>query len=235
MNCHLTHYNLINFTPTPVIKMFTTSILVLLSLVSLILGATASSYDFKFGNASLWHSEVTYCNPDNYLTRSYVGYTAGFVPVAKIEDKSKSTFGYIGYQPSLETIFVTFRGSEDIKNWATNINAISTSYPLCSGCEVHKGFYEAEKAVFPYILSQVKALKSKFPTYRVITTGHSLGAALATLTAFDLQSNGVSPIQVFNYGSPRVGNTAFADWASGKLKITRSTHYKVCGCYNFSL
>ena len=203
------------------------NILVLLPLLCLILSASASSYDFKFGNASLWHSEVTYCNTDNYLTRNYVGYTAGFVPVAKIADASKSTYGYIGYQPSLQTIFVTFRGSEDIKNWATNINSISTGYPLCNGCEVHKGFYEAEKAVFPFILSQVQALKSKFPSYSVIATGHSLGAALATLTAFDLQSNGVSPIQVFNYGSPRVGNTAFADWASNKMKITRSTHYKV--------
>jgi predicted lipase len=58
-----------------------------------------------------------------------------------------------------------------------------------------------------------------------------LGAALATLTAFDLMNSGISNVKLFNYGSPRVGNTKFADWASsGKLKITRSTHYKVILC-----
>jgi hypothetical protein len=63
------------------------------------------------------HSEITYCDPANYLTRTYTGYTAGFVPVAAITDSATSTHGYIGYQPSVEAIFVTFRGSEDIRNW----------------------------------------------------------------------------------------------------------------------
>jgi predicted lipase len=61
---------------------------------------------------------------------------------------------------------------------------------------------------------------------------HSLGAALATLTAFEFQASGINNVQIFNYGSPRVGNQEFADWASnggggeGKMKITRCTHYK---------
>jgi len=202
------------------------SVIVVFALFCLVF-ASASRYNYKFGNASLWHSEVTYCDPAHYLSRNYVGYTSSFVPVAKIEDASKSTYGYIGYQPNIETIFVTFRGSEDIQNWVTNLEATLTSYPLCSGCQVHKGFYEAEQAVFPNILAQVKSLKSKYPNYSVIATGHSLGAALASLTAFDLVSNGVSGVQLYDYGSPRVGNTAFADWASkGSVPVTRCTHYK---------
>jgi hypothetical protein len=47
--------------------------------------SSGSSYDYTLGNASLWHSEVTYCNTANYLTRTYTGYTQGFVPTYKIE------------------------------------------------------------------------------------------------------------------------------------------------------
>lgn len=190
-------------------------------------GSYASSYDFRLGNASLWHSEVAYCDPNYYMSRKFIGYTWDFVPTAHIEDKSRSTEGYIGYQPSLSTIFVVFRGSTDFNNWITNLDALTTSYPLCSGCDVHKGFYDAEQAVFSYILNEVKSLKWRFPDYNVICTGHSLGAALATLTAFDLIHNGIYS-SLFTYGSPRVGNTNFANWASsGFIWITRSTHYKV--------
>lgn len=73
-------------------------------------GAHASSYDFKYGNASLWYSEVAYCDPAHYLTRTYTGYTAGFVPTFKIEDSATSTYGFVGYQPSLGAIFVSYRG-----------------------------------------------------------------------------------------------------------------------------
>jgi len=190
--------------------------------------AAGSSYDYKYGNASLWHSEVTYCDPSAYLSRTYIGYTSSFVPTYLIEDVGSSTYGYVGYQPSLSAIFVTFRGSEDINNWITNLQATTVEYSLCSGCEVHKGFRAAEQIVYPNILAQVQALRAKYPSYQVICTGHSLGAALATLTAFDLQNSGITNVRLFNYGSPRVGNTAFANWASAntKVQITRCTHYK---------
>jgi hypothetical protein len=84
---------------------------VLLLMLTSHVGAS-STYDYKYGNASLWHSEVTYCDPSAYLSRTFVGYTAGFVPTYLIEDVPSSTYGYVGYQPSLGAIFVTFRGSE---------------------------------------------------------------------------------------------------------------------------
>ena len=205
---------------------------IFLSVFSLLLAALpaamgASSYDYRLGNPALWHSEITYCPTNSYLTRKYVGYTSGFVPVAAIVDTPSSTYGYIGVQSSISAIVVTFRGSQDFNNWITNLDAVTTTYPYCSGCAVHKGFSDAEKKVFPDILTQVKSLQAKYPSYTVLATGHSLGAALATLTAFDLIHNGIKNVKLFNYGSPRVGNTAFADWASTNKIITRQTHYKV--------
>jgi len=52
---------------------------------------------------------------------------------------------------------------------------VLTEYPLCSGCEVHKGFYTAEQNVIKEVLTQVQNLKAKFPEYKVVVTGHSLG------------------------------------------------------------
>ena len=73
-----------------------------------------------------------------------------------------------------------------------------TSYPDC-GCQVHKGFYQAEQKVFGGVLSTVQSLRKSFPSYSVKLTGHSLGAALAQLTSMDLLKQGI-PNTVYNFG-----------------------------------
>lgn len=198
-----------------------------LTLLLQLVALGSSAYDWAFGNYSLWHSENAYCSPETYITRTNKGYLAGFVGVYWINDPSHDTQGYIGYTPSQETIYVSFRGSESVQNWIDNLNAILTNYPLCSNCEVHKGFYGAEQSSINNIISQVKSLKTKYPTYKVLVTGHSLGAALATLTSLDLLAAGISPVRLFNYGSPRVGNDEFAAYVSTKLTDrSRVTHHK---------
>jgi hypothetical protein len=62
-------------------------------------------------------------------------------------------------------------------------------------------------------LSQLSSAVSQYPGYTFAFTGHSLGAALTTLAALDAILGGyVSASQaiMYNYGSPRVGNYAFA-------------------------
>lgn len=181
-------------------------------------------YDWQFGELALWHSESTYCDPPNYLTRTYKGILAGFVPVYRIYEKSHGTEGYIGYTTSQNTIYVAFRGSAELQNWLDNIDVILTNYPLCSGCEVHRGFYSAQQDSINEIITQVLNLKTRFPSYQVILTGHSLGGALATLTAMDLLQAGVI-VRLFTFGSPRVGNDQFVAYASQKIASRyRVTH-----------
>lgn len=198
-----------------------------ISTAALVSSASSSSFDWNFGTISLWHSENTYCEPSTYLTRPYKGALEGFVPTYAISDPPHDTHGVIGYTPSQKTIYVSFRGSESIQNWLDNLDVKTTTYPLCNGCEVHEGFYKAQQSCFKDVLAEVKSLKQKYPSYSVIVTGHSLGAALATLTAMDLQNNGISGIRMFNFGSPRVGNDAFAAWGSSYLSdFSRVTHHK---------
>jgi hypothetical protein len=57
----------------------------------------------------------------------------------------------------------------------------------------------------------IAALAKLSPEKTLYVTGHSLGAALATLCAVDIAANTAfcSP-SLFTYGSPRVGDPAFA-------------------------
>jgi hypothetical protein len=57
--------------------------------------------------------------------------------------------GMAFYYPKYDAVVVAFRGSVDTKNWLYNLNTVVTSYPACSGCNVHLGFYSAYKGVAP--------------------------------------------------------------------------------------
>ena len=59
--------------------------------------------------------------------------------------------GFAGYLPSQKCILLAFRGSADFKNWLANLNTASVTYPGCSGCHVHQGFYTAYKGVGPTV------------------------------------------------------------------------------------
>ncbi len=161
--------------------------MLLLALIVHLISAVQAGYDWDTGNAALWHSESAYCDPSSYLTRPQKGELAGFVPMYSINDTAHDTQGYIGYTDSQKAIWVAYRGSQSIENWATNLDAVMTDYPLCSDCDVHLGFYKAEQSVISQVISQVRALKNSKPNYSIVVTGHSLGAALGTLTALDLQ------------------------------------------------
>ena len=93
--------------------------------------------------------------------------------------------------------FLVFRGTQDLKNWLTNVQ-----FTLCSwnkGMMVHEGFKQAFDALEPQLSRALSAFKGA-----VYYTGHSLGGALATLAASHF-----SPSALYTFGAPRVGNPAF--------------------------
>lgn len=49
-------------------------------------GAMAS-FDWATANSSVWLSAGAYCETNTYMTRTYKGYSAGFVPAYVIDDK----------------------------------------------------------------------------------------------------------------------------------------------------
>jgi predicted lipase len=133
--------------------------------------------------------------------------------------------------PSQSAIYLTFRGSTSIEDWINNARVDLEQYPYCANCSVHKGFFEAEKSVNDTIQILLQKSILRYPEAQaLIITGHSLGGAMATLTAMEILLSNLHttiPLRLFNFGSPRVGNPNFAIFASATIPDrNRVTHYR---------
>lgn len=132
----------------------------------------------------------------------------------------------------LRTRSVPFGGSsvEEFRDVAQQ-DRHATSYPL-----VHKGFDDyTMTALFhkPVDLAGSGACETMgehlaqelraHPTEVLYLTGHSLGGAAAILTAARLSDMGVRPeqLRVITFGSPAVGNAAFARYYEKRMRLTR--------------
>jgi hypothetical protein len=186
-------------------------------------------YDWRTGNSSVSLSALAYCGNATIMSGSYGDalFMSDFLPVNIIYNRYYDVNGFIGVSKSQGAIFVVFRGSMTVTNWLDDFETLMTSYPLCLKCEVHQGFYYSSQSVKSDVIQWTQQLQRKFPSYEVIVTGHSLGGALATLTAVNLFTNQVNNIRHITFGSPRVGNMAASVYISSLLPdIIRTTHYK---------
>lgn len=103
---------------------------------------------------------------------------------------------------------------------------LQTSCALVDGCLVHTGFATAYDEIAEDLLTAVTNARAAHPDYKIVFTGHSLGAAIATLAAANVRARGFA-IDIFGYGSPRVGNRAFVDFvtkqAGSENRVTHSS------------
>lgn len=189
---------------------------------------TYSGFNLNEGNKNAWLSAAAYCGAAEYESHVFKGPTEGFV-VTYVMDDRRDTQGFVGYLPSDQSIYVVFRGSSDIKNWMTDLSVVKVSYKgYCCGkaCKIHRGFYGEAQEEFDGIYEAVKELQNKYPSYKVKTTGHSLGAALSQITAMMLKDEGINVATHYNFGQPRIGDANYAECASSYVTTERVTHLK---------
>jgi hypothetical protein len=187
---------------------------------------TSMGYNTQIASTSVWLSGAAYCGKSVYNTMMLGGDAASIDIKKTLYDVKTDLQGFIGVSSLYKQIYVVFRGSSSTLNWMDDFEVNLVSYPSCDGCKVHNGFYRSALAVKNATLDSVKYLKFVNPTYSVIVTGHSYGAAVAQIIALELVSESVTA-QVYNFGQPRIGNPSFAAFANSKLKILwRFTHYK---------
>mmetsp|Transcript_9798 Transcript_9798/g.18393 ORF Transcript_9798/g.18393 Transcript_9798/m.18393 type:complete len:321 (+) Transcript_9798:384-1346(+) len=129
--------------------------------------------------------------------------------------------GLVGYDAAHERVVVSFRGSVSPWQYIYNLNVfLETAYGGngCVDCRVHKGFYDAYKALDRQVRSRVRVLVEEHKVSTIWVTGHSLGAAIATHAAVairemlvDIDRTDVDIIG-YTFGQPRVGDKGFAKW-----------------------
>lgn len=109
---------------------------------------------------------------------------------------------------------IAFRGTDGFHDWLSNADHDLVSVDGCKhDPKVHEGYLKIynqlhENHVLPW-LKQNKAIRN------IIITGHSLGAALATLCAYCLLD---CNIELITFASPRVGNVDFCMLLEQRLK-----------------
>ena len=156
-------------------------------------------------------------------------------------------------------VTVCFRGSVTKKDWATDYeifmkevdNPMKHHASQEPTVRVHNGFYDylftpssrgvkgpngEELSEYQEILQEhLLPVLRENPGYKLYVTGHSLGAALATLFAFEVASAPDSdipkPVSLFSIAGPYVGDISFRDAhqqleAHGKLRHARVTNHK---------
>jgi triacylglycerol lipase len=108
-----------------------------------------------------------------------------------------------------ESILVTFRGTEPdaIEDWMADLDFDLVSGPFQG--RVHAGFYDALSDVWYLLDREVSRLQAQ-RRRQLWVTGHSLGAALATLAAA-LWYEADHPLSgLYAFGQPRTGDREFA-------------------------
>ncbi|KDO28956.1 hypothetical protein SPRG_20063 [Saprolegnia parasitica CBS 223.65] len=136
--------------------------------------------------------------------------------VTELYDAGTDTYGYVlrGHQ----RIVVVFRGTASAKNAVTDVkyNLVPTDFaahnhPEFEKIRVHTGFWAAYNTVRADLQRAVSATLTEMGRdVQLYFTGHSLGGALATLASFDVAYATNLDVVMYNFGSPRVGNHAFA-------------------------
>lgn len=105
---------------------------------------------------------------------------------------------FIVHPHDLKWAALVFRGTDSLQNWMENLDAAPIPAPVG---RVHEGFIKDLNKVWEKVTAVLASLDCP-----IFYAGHSLGAALATLAA-----SRRAPRATYTYGSPLVGDRAFAD------------------------
>ncbi|XP_031268280.1 phospholipase A1-II 1-like [Pistacia vera] len=179
-------------------------------------------YKYTVTNYFYAYSEVDIDNVAVAHQSAWIGY------VAVVTDEGKDVLGR-------RDILVSWRGTkgevEWIKDFQFDLVSASDIFTGNNNALVHDGFhsiYTKSKSDSTYnkssareqVLKEVKALVDKYKDEEIsiTVTGHSLGAALATLNAADIVasesnkptgSHTACTVTAFVFGSPHVGDDGF--------------------------
>ncbi len=159
---------------------------------------------------------------------------AGFDDVKFVNNSASDTQVFVAH--NARHVVVAFRGTESgqragevdfshiFMDAATNANFKRVAFGGAGAGEVHRGFKRAVESVWGELSAHLSSLRDGRRAFWL--TGHSLGAALATIAAakatelpgFDLRG-------LYTFGSPLVGDKAFKTYFETALRKAFKTDY----------
>ncbi|KAL5494550.1 hypothetical protein ACEPAI_11 [Sanghuangporus weigelae] len=161
------------------------------------------------------------------------GNPLGTTLVQTINNAATDTQGYITRDDANKQIIVAFRGSLSVQDFLIDAQVALTPFDSqgvtnTSNSAVHSGFLSAYNSVSSDVISAVSSQLDAHGDYALVSTGHSLGGALASIGGVSLAANFPDvPLQVFTFGQPRTGNSEYAQLAEdliGTENIFRAVH-----------
>jgi triacylglycerol lipase len=170
-------------------------------------------FDLGTGKAMAWMSQLAYETDEPGKIREILaqwgmqllGVVSGTIrtalPIAR-------THGFIA--GGRGAVIVAFAGTDPLvlANWVTDFNARINDDGIAEG-------YATAAAV---VWDQLRSMIGNGARGEVFAAGHSLGGALAALTAYRLDSEDVADIcAVYTFGMPRSGNVSFASRYNERL------------------
>ncbi|KAF7327305.1 Lipase-3 domain-containing protein [Mycena kentingensis (nom. inval.)] len=151
----------------------------------------------------------------------------GNVLVLQFGNQMSDIQGFIARDDHRKELIVAIRGSASITDMLLDASIVLVPFltpgvKLPPGARVHAGFLAAWDTVAAQITATLAIQRRQHPGHRLVTVGHSLGGALATLAAVSLlQLFPASPVldqtRTYSYGAPRAGNETFAEWVNAEF------------------
>jgi hypothetical protein len=126
------------------------------------LAAATLAEEFSMDEAEISRqlSVDAYCGHKKYETLEWQGLASGFIWEYTIYNSNNHTEGFIGYLPADNSIYVVFKGTDDIMNWISDLDTDMDPYqawPECN-CRVHDGFQKSADSVSGVVISEVTRL-----------------------------------------------------------------------------
>lgn len=138
---------------------------------------------------------------------------AGFTQVELIGEWKEGAQGTQGFFASNKLFAIlAFRGTgrDNPKDMLTDADVLSVGEPegLLNACRAHRGFQRGLNEVWNGLKTTLETFRDYHPAAEICFTGHSLGAAMATIAVSRFTRGKAS---LYTIGSPRVGNAIFCE------------------------
>ncbi|RDW66540.1 hypothetical protein BP6252_10175 [Coleophoma cylindrospora] len=148
---------------------------------------------------------------------------AAFVLDSFYQVGSQLTTGYIGIDPTNNLIVVAFQGTPgfDSAQLVDDLEIYRDDTTICGSadtndsCEIHSGFLSAWNEVQSLVETGMASAIAAYPSYGLVFTGHSMGAAIAAIGAA-VERNAGHIIDLYTFGQPRIGSADISNYITNQ-------------------